>query len=167
MWKKISRLLADYPERLAVARTLVEKGLSIKDGTIWYGDILIPIIRVARVTGVDRRTVKKAITMIEKDSELNPIFEAIKPAGPSLEGVAKHLGLGVVEITPTDARIPGILAKAATLIAERDISIRQVIMDDPELSPEPKTAIITEQKIPGSLVPKFLKINGVAKVSIY
>ena len=77
------------------------------------------------------------------------------------------MNLGVVEITPVDAKIPGILARSATLIAEKNISIRQAIVDDPELSPEPKLTLVTETKIPGELVPEFLKIRGVAKVSIY
>jgi len=52
-------------------------------------------------------------------------------------------------------------------MAERNISIRQAIVDDPELSPEPKLTLIAEKKIPGDLIPEFLKIKGVDKVSIY
>ncbi|MFQ6053891.1 MAG: amino acid-binding protein, partial [Candidatus Bathyarchaeia archaeon] len=77
------------------------------------------------------------------------------------------LSLGVVEITPTDARMPGILAGAASLIAGRDISIRQAIVDDPELSPEPRLTLIVEGEVPGELIPEFLKIKGVSKVSVY
>jgi len=40
-------------------------------------------------------------------------------------------------------------------------------VDDPELSPEPKLSLIVEKKIPGELIPKFLKINGVVKISVY
>jgi len=47
------------------------------------------------------------------------------------------------------------------------LSIRQAIVDDPELSPEPKLTLIVERKIPGELIPELLKIPGVAKVSIY
>jgi predicted regulator of amino acid metabolism with ACT domain len=53
------------------------------------------------------------------------------------------------------------------LIADRDISIRQAIVDDPELSPKPTLTLITDSKIPGELIPEFLKIKGVAKVSVY
>jgi len=167
MWKKISDRLREYPERLAVARILVENGLNIKNGKIWCSDILISAIRIARAAKVDRRTVTQAIRMIEDDRELREIFTAIRPAGSSLREIARHLNFGVVEITPTDARTPGILASSASLIAERNISIRQAIVDDPELSPEPKLTIIAEKKIPGDLIPEFLKIKGVAKVSIY
>ncbi len=159
--------LRGYPERLSVAKVLIENGLSIRNGKIYCNDIEIPSSRVGRVAKVDRRTVTETIKTIEKNRELKAIFEGIRSAGLSLKEVAKHLGLGVVEITPIDARIPGILAKSASILAEKGISIRQAIVDDPELSPEPKLTLIAESKIPGELVPEFLKIHGVAKVSIY
>lgn len=167
MWKRISDRLKDYPERLAVARILVENGLSIKDNKIWCNQILIPAIRIARAAKVDRRTVTQAVMMIEADAQLCEIFQSIRPAGSSLREIARHLNFGVVEITPTDARIPGILASSASLIAERNISIRQAVVDDPELSPSPELTIIADKKIPGDLIPEFLKIEGVAKVSVY
>lgn len=83
-----------------------------------------------------------------------------------MKEVARYLNLGVVEITPTDAKTPGILAKSASLLAERNISIRQAIVDDPELSPEPKLTLIAETQIPGELIPALLKMKGVDKVSI-
>ena len=84
-----------------------------------------------------------------------------------MKEVAKHLSLGVLEITPVDAKIPGILANCATLLAKNGLSIRQAIVDDPELSPEPKLVFIVEKKIPGELIPQFLGVNGVAKVAVY
>jgi len=167
MWKKVSDQLKDYPERLAVARVLVENGLSIRGSKIWCNEILIPPFRIAKAAKVDRRTVIYTIKIIEDDDELREIFKSIRPAGSSLEEIARHLNFGVVEIMPTDPKIPGILASSASLIAERNISIRQAIVDDPEFSPEPKLTLIAESKIPGDLIPKFLEIKGVAKVSIY
>jgi len=167
MWEKISNKLKDYPERLAIARILIENGLSVSNGKIWCSNIPISAIRVARAAGVDRRTVTQAIKMIQDDDELSRIFGSIRPAGSSLKEAARHLNFGVVEITPTDARIPGILARAASLISQRNISIRQAIVDDPELIPEPKLTIIAEAKIPGDLIPEFLKVRGISKVSVY
>jgi len=167
MWSKVVEYLKGYPERLSVVRVLIENGLSVKDGGIYCNEIEIPPIRVGRVAKVDRRTVTETIRTIEENPELRVIFRGIRSAGHSLKEVARHLDLGVVEITPVNARTPGILAKSALLIAERNISIRQAIVDDPELSPEPKLTLIAEKKIPGDLIPKFLKIEGVAKVSVY
>jgi len=167
IWNKVVQNLHGYPERLNVAKVLIENGLRVKDGKIFCNDIEIPPIRIGRVAGVDRRTVAETVKAIEKSSELKEIFAGIRSSGHSLKDIAKHLNLGVVEITPVNARIPGILAKSASILAEKGISIRQAIVDDPELSPEPKLTLIAEAKIPGELIPKFLKIKGVEKVSVY
>lgn len=167
MWRKVSEYLKNYPERLSVARVLVENGLNIKNGKIHCNEIEIPIVKVARVAKVDRRTVMETVKMIRENDELRLIFTHIRSAGISLREIARPLNLGVVEITPEDPRIVGILANAASVIAEEGISIRQALTDDPELSPEPKLTLIVNRKIPGKLIPKFLKIEGVAKVSVY
>lgn len=167
MWNRIVKYLETHPERLSVAKLLVQNGLSIRNGKIYCNEIEVPPIRIARVSRVDRRTVTETIKTIEGNPDLQVIFKNIRSAGHSLKEIARHLGLGVVEITPMDAKTPGILARSATLIAERNISIRQAIVDDPELSPEPKLTLITETKIPGELVPELLKVRGVATVSIY
>ena len=167
MWSNIKKYLEGYPERLNVARVLVENGLSMRNGKIYLNEIEVPPVRVARAAGVDRRTVNETLKAIKANRELRQIFEEIRSAGHSLKEIAKHLNLGVVEITPVDARIPGILASSAMILAKSGLSIRQAIVDDPELSPEPKLTLIVEKKIPGELIPEFLKINGVAKVSVY
>jgi predicted regulator of amino acid metabolism with ACT domain len=167
MWSNIKKHLEEYPERLKVARVLVESGLSVKNNKVYLNQIDIPPIRIARVAGVDRLTVTETIKTINANKELKLLFEELRPAGHSLQKIAKHLNLGVVEITPEDAKIPGILAKSATVLANAGLSIRQAIVDDPELSPEPKLTLIVERKIPGETIPKLLEIKGVAKVSVY
>jgi predicted regulator of amino acid metabolism with ACT domain len=167
MWNMIKKHFEDYPERLKVARVLVENGLSAKDEKIFLNQIEIPPVRIARVAGVDRRTVNETLSAINNNSELRIIFEEIRPAGHSLKEIAKHLNLGVIELSVADAKAPGILSKAATLLNDAGLSIRQAIVDDPELSPEPKLTLIVEKKIPGELIPEVLKIPGVAKISVY
>lgn len=167
MWSNIRRCVERYPERLKVARVLVENGLSVRNGKIYLNEIEIPPVRVARVAGVDRRTVKETLNSIKANHELRQIFENIRSAGHSLKEIAKHLELGVVEITPVDAKMPGILADSAMILAKSGLSIRQAIVDDPELSPEPKLTLIVERKIPGKLISKFLEVKGIARISVY
>jgi predicted regulator of amino acid metabolism with ACT domain len=167
MWNTIKKHFQDYPERLKVARVLVENGLTVQDGKICLNQIEIPPVRIARVAGVDRRTVNETVNVIKVKRELRIIFEDIRPAGHSLKEIAKHLNLGVVEVTPVDAKAHGILANSAMILTNGGLSIRQAIVDDPELSPEPKLTLIVEKKIPGELINKLLKINGVAKVAVY
>jgi predicted regulator of amino acid metabolism with ACT domain len=167
VWNTIKKYFEDYPERLKVARVLVENGLSVKNEKIYLNQIEIPPVRIARVSEVDRRTVNETMSAIETNRELRQIFEEIRPAGHSLKEIAKHLNLGVVEITPVNAKTHGILANSAMILTNGGLSIRQAIVDDPELSPEPKLTLIVEKKIPGELIAELLKINGVAKVSVY
>ncbi|HKZ88428.1 MAG TPA: amino acid-binding protein [Candidatus Bathyarchaeia archaeon] len=167
LWSNIKKHLENYPERLKVARVLIENGLSVKDQKILLNQIEIPPVRIARVAGVDRRTVNETLSVIKSNRELRRIFEEIRPAGHSLKEIAKHLNLGVVEITPVDAKTHGILANSAMALTNGGLSIRQAIVDDPELSPEPKLTLIVEKKIPGELISELLKIKGVAKVSVY
>jgi predicted regulator of amino acid metabolism with ACT domain len=166
MWNQIKKRLQEYPERLRVARVLVENGLSAKDGKIYLNQIEIPPVRIARAAGVDRRTVNETLNTIKTNRELRLIFEELRPAGHSLKEIAKPLNLGVVEITPDDAKTPGILAKSAMILSQANLSIRQAIVDDPELSPEPKLTLIVEKKIPGELIPKLLKVKGIAKIAV-
>jgi predicted regulator of amino acid metabolism with ACT domain len=167
MWSNVKKYFESHPERLKVARVLIENGLSVRNGRIYLNEIELPPVRVARAAGVDRRTVKETLNAIGANRELRLIFEGIRSAGHSLKEIAKHLNLGVVEITPVDARTPGILASSAMILARNGLSIRQAIVDDPELSPEPKLSLIVEKKIPGELIPELLNVKGVAKVSIY
>jgi predicted regulator of amino acid metabolism with ACT domain len=167
MWNTIRKHFEGRPERLKVARVLVENGLSAKNREIFLNQIEIPPVRLARVAGVDRRTVNETLNEIDANPELRMIFEEIRPAGHSLKEIAKHLNLGVVEITPIDAKMPGILANSAMVLTKGGLGIRQAIVDDPELSPEPKLTLIVDKKIPGELIPQLLNVKGVAKISVY
>jgi len=84
-----------------------------------------------------------------------------------LRDVAPVLGLGVIIITPIDAMQKGILGDVATVVAAHDVSIRQAITDDPYFTDDPKLTIITETKIPGTLVDALTKISSVKSVTVY
>src|SRR4030065_2801774 len=116
MWNQIKIQLQEYPERLKVARVLIENGLSAKDNKIYLNQIEVPPVRVARVAGVDRRTVNETLSLIAENREIRLIFEEIRPAGHSLKEIARHLNLGVVEITATAPKMPGILANSSVLL---------------------------------------------------
>jgi len=141
--------------------------LAIRDDGIYLNQIEILTARIARAAGVDRRTVVETVRMIHRDKDLRGIFEQLQSAGLSLKGVAKQLGLSVVEITASDPKNVGILAGASKLLADAGISVRQAIVDDPELSPDPKLTLIGDTNVPGNLIPEMLRIRGVARVSVY
>jgi hypothetical protein len=160
-------MFESQPKRLAVIRVLIENGLGVRNGKIYCNQLEVDVVEVAKAAGVDRRTVTQTIKAIETNPELNTVFKYLRSAGHSLREVAKYLGFSVLEITPTDAKTPGILAKTANLLAEKGISIRQALVDDPDLHPEPRLSLIVKGEIPGEIVSKALKIKGVARVSVY
>ena len=76
------------------------------------------------------------------------------------------MGLGVVEIASDNPSEVGILANAARVLAEHGVSIRQALVDDPEMNPDPRLTLIGDRVIPGKAIPLILKIRGVVKVSV-
>jgi uncharacterized protein len=167
LWNKIVTTMANHSERLKVVRILLESGLAIRRSRIYLNDIEVPVVKIARVANVDRRTVGETIKSIESSPELKSIFEKLGSAGISLKGVAHDLGLGTVEILVDNPAKPGILAGASSLLADARISIRQALVDDPDLVPEPKLVLIADRPVPGYLVTKLREIAGVVRVSLY
>src|SRR5207245_9600705 len=145
----------------------IENGLAIRDDGIYLNQIEIPTARIARAAGVDRRTVVEAVRMMQRDRDLRVIFEQLQSSRLSLKGIAKQWGCGFVEITASDPKDVGILAGASKLLADAGISIRQALVDDPELSPEPKLTLIGDSSVPRNIIPEMLKIKGVHRTSVY
>lgn len=167
MWRQISNRLREYPGRQKVARLLVELGLSIQEGPkIFCGGIELSDVKIARFLGIDRRTVRDTAQLIAADPVLKQVFERLRPAGPYLADVGKFLGYSVIEIY-ADPHTVGIVAKAAALIAQENIAIRQAVADDPDLTPEPKLTLVLEKEPTGAILQRILKIPGVIKISTY
>ena len=167
MWSRISELFTAYPAQRAVARKMIELGLSIgKEGRIYCGEVEVKEVSLAKAAGTDRRVVGATVRSILSDRKLAALFSGIRPAGSLLSGIAHELGFGVVELE-ADAKKPAIIAGATALLAKKRIVIRQIYAKDPELFENPTLTIIAEKPIPGALVPQFSKIPGVRKVSIY
>ena len=166
MWERIHNLFEAHPERLQIAKFLLRNGLSVKGDKIYVNEVEIPALKVARVIGVDRRTIKETIRAINEDKEVKTVFSGLESAGPSFRAVAKQMGLGVVEIASNNPSEVGILANAARVLAEHGVSIRQALVDDPEMNPDPRLTLIGDRVIPGRAIPLILKIRGVVKVSV-
>lgn len=151
---------------MQVARVLIENGLSVRDNGVYLNGIEIADARLARAAHVDRRTVGETIQVIEHDRQLGAIFRDLRSAGPSLRGVARQLGLGVIEIAADDPHAVGILAGAARLLADAGLSVRQALVGDPELEPDPKLTLICDRPVPGNVVQEMLKVKGIARVTV-
>ena len=154
------------PSQQAVIRLLLERGFSVNDeGRVVSGGIEIPNTGLARELDVDRRVIDSTTESILSDDELRPIFQNISSI-PSLRDLAPVLDLAVLSLTPHDADEPGIVATITSMIADRGISIRQTISEDPEFTDEPKLYVITDEPLPGDLITEITSLDFVRRVEL-
>ncbi|WP_152039570.1 amino acid-binding protein [Salinigranum salinum] len=166
MFDEIMRKFEGSPSQQAVIRLLLERGFSVNDdGRVVSGGIEIPNTGIAREIGVDRRVVDSTTDAILADPELRQIFQNISSI-PSLMDLAPVLDLTVLTIEVDDADAPGIVARVTTLIADRDISIRQTVSEDPEFTDDPKLYLVTDGDLPGDLLTELSALDFVRRVSI-
>src|SRR2546428_13876298 len=118
MWSKIQSMLEGQPERLKVVRIILENGLGLRGSEVYLNDIEVPVVRIAKLAGVDRRTVDDTIRMVETNAELKALFSNLRSAGLPLRGREKQLGLGVFEISFEDPHKPGIIAVASEPVSD-------------------------------------------------
>jgi predicted regulator of amino acid metabolism with ACT domain len=144
---------------------MLDRGFAVRDGDVWAGNVGLSDTALARAADVDRRVVRSTVETVEANPELSRIFAKLEPTC-HLRQVAPALGWGVLEIVPTDASQPGILSGVASVIAENGISIRQAIVDDPQMAEEPRLFIVTEGSIPSRILPEIQEVPGVREVVI-
>jgi len=166
MWDKIANYFEKYPSQAKVARYLLRYGLRIDRDHVFCGDVRIAEESLARAAGVDRRVVKSTLETIKGDPTLLKFFSQLQPTN-HLKNAASAMGWSAIEIVPTDAHEPGIIASVAEILSRSQISIRQAIVDDPMTSEEPKLFIVTESQVPSELIPLIRQSKGVKGVTIY
>ena len=166
MWRQLAKYFNKYPKRKNLAQKLLEYGLKVRDNKIYCGEIELSDSKLARAFEIDRRIITSTIETIMEKKDLQRVFSRLKPTC-HLKDVASEMNWGVIEIIPKDHSMPGILADVATIIANNNISIRQAIVDDFELSEEPRLFIVTEKQVSGILIPKIRAVKGVKAVLIY
>jgi hypothetical protein len=80
--------------------------------------------------------------------------------------LAPVLDLTVLTVTVSDAEASGIVADVTNAIADEDISIRQVISEDPEFTDEPRLYVITDTELPGELINDVRRLDFVRKIEL-
>jgi predicted regulator of amino acid metabolism with ACT domain len=166
MFDEIMGKFEDSPSQQAVIRLLLERGFSVNDdGRVVSGGIEIPNTGIAREIDVDRRVVDATTTAILEDDELRRIFQNISSI-PSLMDLAPVLDLSVLTIEPNDAERPGIVAEVTGLLADRGISIRQTVSEDPEFTDDPRLYVVTDDPVPGDLLNELAGLDFVRRISI-
>jgi predicted regulator of amino acid metabolism with ACT domain len=165
MWHLLTKYFQRYPAQSRVAQMLLRYGLAVREDGVYCDTIAIPDTSIARAAQVDRRVISAAIETIQREPELRQVFSKLTPTC-HLKDAAPQMGWGVLEIVPNDAQGVGILADVATIISKRNISIRQAIVDDPELQEEPRLYIVTEGPLPVDVIPEIRSARGVKSVTL-
>jgi len=154
------------PSQQRVIRLLLERGFSVNDeGRVVSGGIEIPNTGIAREIDVDRRVVDSTTDAILADPELRRIFQNISQI-PSLMDLAPILDLHVLTVDVYDTQQPGIVAEVTQRIADRGISMRQTVSEDPEFAVDPRLYIITESELPGDLINEIRGLEFVRKLEL-
>ena len=166
MFDEIMEKFEGSPSQQRVIRLLLERGFSVNDeGRVVSGGIEIPNTGIAREIDVDRRVVDSTTDAILEDDQLRRIFQNISQV-PSLMDLAPVLDLTVIAIEVTDAEQEGIVADVTGRLAERGISIRQTISEDPEFTDDPRLYIVTDEQLPGDLINELNDLEFVRRLEL-
>lgn len=167
MWAKIQDSFKGNPAQLKVARVLYKYGLRVKEnGDVVCGEIRIPAVQIAEEAGVDRRAVDATVNTIFENQGLREIFSNLRPV-PYLKGVARQLGLGLVEIISTDPTQSGIISEVTDVISKHGLIVRQSITDDPYFASQPKLTIITDEPVGGNVIEELRDLPSVESLIVY
>ena len=148
---------------------MLKIGISVKilydEPKLFCESIEIKPNSIARAFHVDRRVIVNMIQKIINDPELFDFFSNLEPMS-NFENSGSKIGFGVIEIIPTDASMPGIIAGVMNVLAESGISVRQFIADDPDLVDNPRAIIVTTNTITGDVLNSIKKATGVKAVML-
>jgi predicted regulator of amino acid metabolism with ACT domain len=153
-----------FPRKKAqrqVAEFLLRKGIRVSpEGGFYIGDIDVSSAAIARSLDLDRRVVTEAADTIAKNPRLMKIFGKLNST-LVLKDVASELGYGAIELTVKDPSSKGIIAGVAKIIADANVSIRQITTSDPMFSNV--MTVVTEKPIPRELIDRILALPGAKK----
>ena len=154
------------PSQERVAMLLLRYGIRVENGIAYCNDIEQSDAAIGRAAGVDRRVVRAALDRISEVPELNMLFSKLQSM-LLLSKVAPVIDCTTIEIIPTDATMPGILAAVMDAIYACGLSVRQAVVDDPGIRTDSHLIIVVDGKIPSELLPAIKQSRGVLSVILW
>jgi predicted regulator of amino acid metabolism with ACT domain len=153
------------PSQEKVAMLLLRHGIRVEKGKAYCDSIEQSDAAVARAAGVDRRVVRSALERISSTPELDRVFSKLQSM-LLLADVAPEIGCTTLEIIPTDATMPGILAEVMDAIYYGGHTVRQAVVDDPGIRADSHLIIVVEGQIRPELLPVIKQCRGVLSVML-
>ena len=160
--EEILKAFDRYPSQKDVVRVMLKLGLSVKNNNAYCGDVEISDSALARAANVDRRVVRSTVERIMSTPELLRKFSKLRSMC-LLSDIAPEIGCSTLEIIPTNAQIPGILADVTRTIFEAGVSLRQAVIDESSES-GPKLIVVMEGQLPATFIPRIKMCRGVDSV---
>ena len=151
-----------YPSQKDVVRVMLKLGLSVKDNNAFCGNVEISDSALARAAGVDRRVVRSTIERIMETPELLRKFSKLRSMC-LLSEIASEIGCSTLEIIPTNAQMPGILADVTKTIFEAEVSVRQAVIDD-STEGSSRLIVVIQGQLPATFIPRIKMCRGVDSV---
>lgn len=161
--ERISKHFQNLPAQEQVAKLLLKQGISVRDGMAYCGNVEQSDTAVARAINVDRRVVRSTINRIMDVPDLLNLFSKIQSM-LLLSDAASEIGCSCIEVVPTDATMPGIMAGIMNVMSSAGINIRQAVVSDPQNLTGSHLIIVADGEIPGDVMTDIRKCRGVASV---
>jgi len=152
-----------FPSQEKVAMLLLRNGIRVVNGTAYCNDIEQSDAAIARVAGVDRRVVRSTLNKISSTPELDRIFSKLQSM-LLLANVAPEIDCTTLEIIPTDATMPGILAGVMDVIYRGGLSVRQAVVEDPGIRIDSHLIIVVDGQIPPGMLLSLKQSRGVLSI---
>ncbi|MFT0898660.1 regulator of amino acid metabolism, contains ACT domain protein [Candidatus Methanoprimaticola sp. MG2] len=153
-----------HPSQRKVVKLLMELGIRVEDAHAYCGDIKQGDCAIGEAAGVDRRVVRAALTRISSIPELDAIFSKLR-CTLSMVDLAPEIGCSSIVISPTDAKMPGILAEITAVLYKHGVSVRQAMVD--ENGPDGAVfLVVVYGRIPDGAISEIRACRGVSSVLI-
>lgn len=161
--ERVSKHFQNLPAQEQVAKLLLKQGISVRDGVAYCGNIEQSDTAIARSIGVDRRVVRSTINRIMDVPDLLNLFSKLQSM-LLLSDAACEIGCSTIEVVPTDARMPGIMAGIMGVMSKAGISVKQAVVSDPQNLTDSHLILVADGQIPGDVMTDIRKCRGVASV---
>ncbi|MGP6219681.1 regulator [Caldiplasma sukawensis] len=171
MWKLLNDEFGKYSSQMKVVKFMIEYGFSVKEKfdneySMFSGPVEVRPSALAIAINVDKRVVNEVMKKILSKKNLFEFFQKLQPIADVSSASSKMMGYGVIEIIPEDATKSGIISGVISSISKRDIGIRQVIVQDPEIHDDPRARIVTDSQLPPELIMEIKNLKGVKGVLV-
>ncbi|MCL2148810.1 MAG: regulator of amino acid metabolism, contains ACT domain protein [Methanomassiliicoccaceae archaeon] len=160
---RVKQEFSKSPSQEKVAMMLLRHGIRVEKGVAYCGGIEQSDAALARAAGVDRRVVRSTLDRISEDPELDRLFSKLRSM-LLLADVAPEIGCTTLEIVPTDATMPGIVAAVTDVVFRGGLSVRQAVVDDPGIRADSHLIVVVDGELPARLLPAIKGCRGVSSV---